>query len=330
MARPVKCDFSPVNMLADYHAGSMRSVAPWPHRRGHRPCGLVRTVLAVTGGLLALAGTPTAAQDDGSRPLPDPETFLEQVRAHERTDRLLLSQYTYMQERTEMPRGRPEKATTKLFQIFPAVDPDQTYIRLLAVDGEPLEPDEVEKQDRKRRKQLVKRAERLAREGVSEWEKRRQEDTEERRSEGDLVEEILTIFDFRMVRREIIDGYTTIIVSFTPRRDAKPRSREGKIFKKARGHLWISEEDYRVVRVEAELIADATIGFGLIGRMHKGSTFSLRFRKVNDEIWVPAGTHLTVSGRILLFRTFSLDTLIDFPDYQKLAGPTTSNTTLPR
>ena len=308
----------------------MASMAPWPHRRGHRPWGLVRTVLAVTGGLLALAATPTAAQDDGSRPLPDPETFLEQVRAHQRTDRLLLSQYTYIEERTEMPRGRPDEATTELVQIFPAVDPEQTYIRLLAVDGEPLEPDEVEKRDRKRREQLVKRAKRLAGEGVSEWEKRRQEDIEQRRSEGGLIEEVLNIFDFRMVRREFMDGYTTIIVSFTPRRDAKPRTRQGKLFKKARGHLWISEEEYRVVRVEAETIEDATIGFGLIGRLHKGSTFSFRFRKVNDEIWLPAQTHLTGSGRALLFRTFNFENIIDASDYQKLAGPTTSITTLPR
>ena len=283
----------------------------------------------MTGGLLALAATPTAAQD-GSRPLPDPGTFLEQVRAHQGTDRLLLSQYTYIEERTEMPRGRPDEATTELVQIFPAVDPDQTYIRLLAVDGEPLEPDEVEKRDRKRREQLVKRAERLARKGVSEWEKRRQEDIEQRRSQGDLLEEILNIFDFRMVRREIIDGYTTIIVSFTPRRDAKPSSRQGKIFKKARGHIWISEEEYRVVRVEAETIEDATIGFGLIGRLHKGATFSFRFRKVNDEIWLPARTHLTGSGRALLFRTFNFENIIDSSDYQKLAGPTQSLTTLPR
>ncbi len=286
-------------------------------------------VLAVTGGLLALAATPAAAQD-GTRPLPDPETFLEQVRAHSGTDRLLLSQYTYLEERTEMPRGGPDKATTELRQIFPAVDPDQTYVRLLAVDGEPLEADEVEKQDRKRREQLVKRAERLAREGVSEWEKRRQEDMEERRSEGDLLEDMLNIFDFRMVRREIVDGYSTIIVSFTPRRDAKPRTRQGKIFKKARGHLWISEEEYRVVRVEAETIEDATFGFGLIGRLHKGSTFSLRFRKVNDEIWLPARTHLAGSGRAFIFRTFNFDTLVDFSDYQKLAHPSTSVTTLPR
>ena len=308
---------------------AMARMVPRPHWRGQRPRGLVLAVLAVTGGLLALAATPTAAQD-GSRPLPDPETFLEQVKAHARPDRLLLSQYTYVEERTEVPRGQPDKATTELVQIFPAVDPDRTYVRLLAVDGEPLEPDEVEKQDRKRREQLVKRAERLAREGISEREKRRREDIEVRRSEGDLREDILKIFDFRMVRREFIDGDSTIIVSFTPRRDAKARTRRGKIFKKARGHLWISEEEYAVVRVEAETMEDVTFGFGLIGRLHKGSTFSFRFRKVNDEIWLPARTHLAGSGRTLVFRTFSFDTVIDFLGYQKLAGPATSITTLPR
>ena len=308
---------------------AMARMVPRPRWRGQRPRGLVLAVLAVTGGLLALAPKPTAAQD-GSRPLPDPETFLEQVKAHARPDRLLLSQYTYVEERTEVPRGQPDKATTELVQIFPAVDPDRTYVRLLAVDGEPLEPDEVEKQDRKRREQLVKRAERLAREGISEREKRRREDIEMRRSEGDLREDILKIFDFRMVRREFIDGDSTIIVSFTPRRDAKARTRRGKIFKKARGHLWISEEEYAVVRVEAETMEDVTFGLGLIGRLHKGSTFSFRFRKVNDEIWLPARTHLTGSGRTLVFRTFSFDTVIDFLGYQKLADPSTSITTLPR
>ena len=86
--------------------GIMGSMTQWPHRGGHRPRGFALTVLAVTAGLLVPAATPTAAQD-GSRPLPDPETFLEQVRAHERTDRLLLSQYTYMQERTESSLERP-------------------------------------------------------------------------------------------------------------------------------------------------------------------------------------------------------------------------------
>ena len=309
--------------------GIMGSMTQWPHRGGHRPRGFALTVLAVTAGLLVPAATPTAAQD-GSRPLPDPKTFLEKVLANQRTDRLLLSQYTYIEERTKILRGRPDEATTELVQIFPAVDPEQTYIRLLAVDGEPLEPDEVEKRDRKRREQLVKRAERLAREGVSEWEKRRQEDIEQRRSEGNLMEEVLDIFDLRMVRREFMDGYPTIIVSFTPRRDAKARTRQGKMFNKARGHLWISEDDYRVVRVEAETIEDVSIGFGLIGRLYKGSTFSFRFRKVNDEIWLPARTRLTGSGRALLLRTFNFENITDSSDYQKLAGLTTSMTTLPR
>ena len=172
-----------------------------------------------------------------------------------------------------MPKGRPDNATTELFQIFPAVDPDHTYVRLLAVDGEPLEPDEVEKQDRKRREQLVKRAERLAREGVSEREKRRQEDMEARRSEGDLLEEILHIFDFRMVRRELVDGQSTIIVSFTPRRDAKPRTRRGKLFRKARGHLWISEEEYRVVRVKRRPSKTGRLGLASSAACTRGARF---------------------------------------------------------
>ena len=284
----------------------------WCGRRCYR-----RLAVVVSAGLLFVSTTRAAAQE-GDRPLPERVAFLEQVRTDALTDRLLLSQYTFIAKRTEVPNGQPEKARTEVHQVFPAADPDETYRRLLTVNGEPLGEREIEKQDRTRREQLAKRARQLADEVVSERDRRLQDAAEARRDEQELLEDILTIFEFRMVRREILDGHPTIIVSFTPRRDAKPRTSRGKLFSKARGHLWVSENDHKIVRLEGETIEDATIGWGLIGRLHKGSIVAFQYRKVDEEVWLPAWSRFSLSGRALLFRTFKVEILTEYFEHKKL------------
>ena len=284
----------------------------WCCRRRYR-----RLAVVVAAGLL-FVGTTRAAAQDGDRPLPEQAAFLEQVRTHALTDRLLLSQYTFIAKRTEVPNGQPEKARTEVHQIFPAADPDETYRRLLMVNGEPLSEKEIEKQDRTRWEQLANRARQLADEAVSERDWRLQDAAEARRDEQELFEDILTIFEFRMVRREILDGHPTIIVSFTPRRDAKPRTSRGKLFRKARGHLWVSENDHKIVRLDAETIEDATIGWGLIGHLYKGSTVALQYRKVDEEVWLPVRSRFSLSGRALLFRTFKVEILTEYFEHNKL------------
>ena len=284
----------------------------WRGRRRYR-----RLAVVVSAGLLFVSTTRAAAQE-GDRPLPEGAAFLEQVLTDGLTDRLLLSQYTFIAKRTEVPNGQPEKARTEVHQVFPAADPDETYRRLLTVNGEPLGEREIEEQDRTRREQLAKRARQLADEAVSERDRRLQDAAEARRDEEELFEDILTILEFRMVRREILDGHSTIIVSFTPRRDAKPRTSRGKLFSKARGHLWVSENDHKIVRLEAETIEDITIGWGLIGRLHKGSIVAFQYRKVDEKVWLPAWERFSLSGRALLFRTFKVEILTECFEHKKL------------
>jgi len=40
-------------------------------------------------------------------------------------------------------------------------------------------------------------------------------------------------------------------------------------------------------------------------------------RKVNNEVWLPAELKVDASGRTLLFRPFTLDTVTTYSDYRK-------------
>jgi hypothetical protein len=92
---------------------------------------------------------------------------------------------------------------------------------------------------------------------------------------------------------------------------------EGDWMKKVRVRAWVSEADYQVVKAEAEVIDDITVGWGIIGRLHKGSHGMFERRKVNDEVWLPLRERFTATGRSLLFRTFSVDALTTWSDYRK-------------
>ena len=45
-------------------------------------------------------------------------------------------------------------------------------------------------------------------------------------------------------------------------------------------------------------------------------------RRVNDEAWLPASSHITAKGRTLLFRPFSVDVRTDYRDYKKFTVDT--------
>ena len=285
-------------------------------RRGaHSYVGLV----GVLG--LVLAGSAAHAQDSSS-PLPDPDEFLRRVRESPLADRIDLSSYTFVVRQTETPRAKPEDAKTEVFRVFPAADARRTEWQLLSVDGEPVPKEKLEEQDRKRRESEARRARELAKQGLTEREKRRDEWEEGSRDSAEVFDDIIDVFEFRLVRREMLDGHSAIVVTATPRPAAKPRTREGKILKKARGQLWISERDHKVMRAEVETLEDVTVGLGLVGRLHKGSNASVQFRKIDDEIWLPHAMRLRYSGRRFLFRTFDLETVLEYSEHQKRWCPT--------
>ena len=90
----------------------------------------------------------------------------------------------------------------------------------------------------------------------------------------------------------------------------------GKLMKKVRARAWISEADYQVVKVVAEVIDDVTFGWGVVGRLHTCTVATFERTKVNDEVWLPARVEIKGTGRAL-FRRFTLSRLTTYSDYRK-------------
>ena len=62
--------------------------------------------------------------------------------------------------------------------------------------------------------------------------------------------------------------------------------------------------------------SDVTIGWGVVGRIHRG-TRVLYARRWFENAWLPAETTYEASGRTLIFRPFQFKVTTTYSDYQR-------------
>ena len=270
-----------------------------------------------------LLAVTVAAQD---RPLPDQAAFLRETRKHLHTDTSLQSSYVYVETRREQKldeRGRVLEESVKVLESYPGLPGEKSrWERLIAENGRPRPAAELEKVDRDRQRQAEAFARRLAEQPAKERARQERDQAEQRREFGAIIDDILVVFDIAMRGREAIEGHDTIALSLTPRPKAKPRTHEGRQMQKFALRAWISEADHELVRLDAEAIDTLSMGFGVLARLHKGSTLSFLRRKVNDEVWLPAAVHFRGGVRVALVRTLRRGGTSEFSGYRKFSVDT--------
>jgi hypothetical protein len=263
------------------------------------------------------AQTPTSPE---SRPLPELSDFLDRIKDNLKSDRLLQCQYTYnMKSSTRYldKQGRVKKIENREYEVYPSLDEDMAYERLISKDGRPLDAAKLDEQDRKYKKKADARSRRLAGERKSDQEERLAKEAEESRKERETIEDLLKLYEFTLLRREMIDSHSAIWMEFTPKSQYRPQTKDGNILKKLRGRALVSESDYQIIRVDVELSEDLSFGLGLLARMHKGATLRFMRRKINNEIWLPAEFELIGSARVLLLKQLRVESTSFFSEYKK-------------
>jgi len=259
-----------------------------------------------------------AAAQESPKPLPDLDSFLQALRKNLHSDRLLLSQYTFTEKvsvRTLSNNGTTKKTEERIYEVYPSVEEELTYRKLVSRDGKPLSAEELEKQEREQDKKLDRYRRRM---GQAESEG--QDNLKEaRREEERVLDEILDIYDVAILGRSLEVQHSAIILSFQPRRDYRPRTKGGRILAKVGGKAWVSEEDLQLIRVEAQLVDSISFGLGLLARLDRGATAVFERRKVNNEIWLPASARFSGTGRLFLFKGLNLDLQSDYSDYRRFS-----------
>jgi len=253
---------------------------------------LAATVLAMPIRVTVLA--------QGTRPLPDHDPFVKATR-----ENLIRSQreqfnYAYKERRSEFhvnPFGRMGTGGIEGWEVTPIENGTVILRKLIERDGKPVKDGDVDRIKVK----------------------------EERRRTGrrTAMEDVVAMLTFKMARREHVNGRDAIVVTFTPRPEGEPETREGRIAKSFTGSVWVDETAHEVVRIEATAVDTISFGFGIIARLNEGSTVTLHRQPIDNGIWLPASIRFAGEGRALLLRKLNVDQRIEWSEYKKVlnTGP---------
>jgi hypothetical protein len=268
-----------------------------------------------------------AAQD---RPLPNFDTFVAQVKTHLATDEERQSGYMFIEKRTEQKldgAGRTTDESVSVFEVYPGLPGQDRYRRLIQDHGKPVPPETLAKTDRKRQQEVEAYARQIT--TTAGHQKETQQLEKDRAQYRAAIDDLFRLYDIRLVRRESIAGHDTIMATLTPKPGVKPQTDDGQIMQHFKARAWVSESDYELVRAEIEALDDLSIGWGLLARVHKGTSATYQRRKVNNEVWLPEQVTWTASARVLLVRQMRLRGMSDYSGYRKFSVDTSTTYATP-
>lgn len=258
-----------------------------------------------------------------SRPPPDFETLYKTTRENLARAQRVVHLYAFRERRTDVhtnPFGRIGTGGTRLFEVYPSANPQLTYRRLIERSGTPVSAGDLAAQDRDYRARVADIQRRSA--GRTDEERRRREEDQARaRRRGQtMIEDVVDTLQFKVEGRAVHSGVQALVITFAPRANARPRTREGRIAQKFAGTVWVHEAAFEVMRVEAKAIDDLSFGLGFIARLGEGTTATVVRRPVDGDVWMPTELRLTGRGRAALVRRLVIDYVVEWFDYRRLPG----------
>ena len=259
--------------------------------------------IAILGGLLCAAGTPTIAADDATE-------IVRKSARHDQVNWERAHNYTF-QQRVEERKGDGQGhfATKETVTFETVILYGQPFERRIAKNDKPLSDHDQKKEQEKFDKEVARRK-RDSEEGRAQ-----QTDEKELRKRQELRDEILRAFTFQLAGEEKIDGHDAYVIGAEPRSDYHPHSQEGTFLQAIHGKLWIDKVDYEWVRIDVEVIRPARFGL-FIFTLSPGSTIYFEQARINDEVWMPKKVVVRLDGRLLFKRT-GAEVVADFRDYRR-------------
>ncbi len=182
--------------------------------------------------------------------------------------------------------------------------------RTLLINGQPLTA-EQRAADEARMKKLVEDPNERAKR-----DKRAKDDEEKGRQ---MFNAIPDAFVFKYEGAE--NGQVRL--SFFPNPHYNAPTRELQVFRSLSGTMWIDRAGRRFSRLDGTLFEDVTFGWGLLGRLNKGGTFSVTQSQVGDDHWEIVSLDVKMTGRAVIFKTINVRQKQRFTNFRRVSDSMT-------
>lgn len=206
-------------------------------------------------------------------------------------------QYNFTERDVITKKGNRSVRTYRVLMIE-----GSPYKKLIAINDEPVSRSRAATEDGKLQQETARRRH----ETPAARRKRLTEYQTERRQDHQLMGEMVQGFNFKLDGEEVVDGRRCYVLDATPRPGYEPKSRETKVLKGMRGKMWIDEQQYQWVKVQAEVFRPVTFGL-FIAHVEPGTEFVLEQKPAQGNIWLPSHFMVRVKAQVLVFSRRSVD-----------------------
>ena len=185
------------------------------------------------------------------------------------------------------------------------------FEELVEKDGRPLNEKEIKKEEERKRDFI--------------------RDVEIRRTRGDYIQptkeerirfnrEFTERYLYKIEGTETIREHTCWAVSFKPKPGDLPvRNRMDRALNQMTGTLWVSEEDYGLVRVEFTLRKPFKYWGGFLAVIRKTDGW-VDYTRVDSNVWLPLHFHLNLDLRVMMFKNIRRLIIKDWFRYRRADG----------
>jgi hypothetical protein len=188
---------------------------------------------------------------------------------------------------------------------------------IIAQDGRPLNPQEQQAEDA-RLQSYIRNPDQLA------WKRRQEKDNADRTLE--IVKALPDAFLYEpdgttpgstQVGRP---GAPLLRLKFRPNPKYDPPSREQQVLTGMYGHVLVDPVANRIAEIDATLEKQVAFGWGILGHLDRGGHFLVQQAEVSNQQWSLTRMDLAFTGKILLFKTLTVQSSDVFSDFRPVSS----------
>jgi hypothetical protein len=188
---------------------------------------------------------------------------------------------------------------------------------IIAQDSQPLSPQQQQAEDA-RLQNYIRNPDQLA------WKRRQEKDNADRTLEiikalpdAFLYEADGTVPGSPQVGRP---GAPLVRLKFRPNPKYDPPSREQQVLTGMYGHVLVDPVANRIAEIDATLEKQVAFGWGILGHLDRGGHFLVQQAEVSNQQWGLTRMDLVFTGKILLFKTLTVQSSDVFSDFRPVSS----------
>jgi hypothetical protein len=136
-----------------------------------------------------------------------------------------------------------------------------------------------------------------------------------------LDEDLLRRYNFTVVKREILNGRPSFVLTFVPKAPPPPpRKFQDRLLNRAMGTIWLDQQDHELVK--ASLRLGQPVSFGILGAVDI-VTFGFERGRTEEGTWLTKWTDVYFKGRKFVI-PLQIRKRVDCTAFRRLDAPTDS------